>query len=149
MRGRSWLLSLFSLAILALLLIIFWNWDWFIPLVNSEASAAIGRDVSVQHIGVRLSRTTMVTIRGITIGNPKDFPADAPPLAHIDQLRIGVAVMDYVRHRTLSLTSITIDHPVIAVRELPDRHNNYTLRIAQKNAHAHPLKLRLILQLTN
>jgi AsmA family protein len=141
MRGRFWLLSLFPLVILVLLLVIFWNWDWFIPLVNSEVSAAIGRDVSVQHIGVRFGRSTIVTARGITIGNPKNFPADAPPLAHIDQLRIGVAVMDYVRHRTLSLTSVTIDHPVIAARELPDRHNNYTLHIAQQNTPAHPLKL--------
>src|ERR1700744_6502831 len=108
MRGRSLLWFLFPLAIIVLLLIIFWNWDWFIPLVDSEASAAIGRKVSIQHIGVRLGRTTIVTARGVTIGNPETFPADAPPLARIDQLRVSVAVMNYLRHRTLSVPSIVI-----------------------------------------
>jgi hypothetical protein len=141
MRGRSLLWVLFPLAILVLLLVIFWNWDWFIPIVDSRASAALGRQVSVQHIGVSLGRTTIVTARGITIANPKDFPADAPPLASIDQLRVSVAVTDYIRHRTLSLTSIVIDHPVIAARELPDRRNNYTLHFASRGTNTHPIKL--------
>ena len=141
MRGRFLLWSLFPLVILVLLLAIFWNWDWFIPFVNSEASATIGREVKVQHLGVRFGRTIIVTAGGIAIDNPKDFPADAPPLANIDQLRVGVAVMDYLRHRTLSLTRITIDHPVIAVRELADGRNNYTLHIAQQNAPSHPPKI--------
>ena len=141
MRGRSLLWVLFPLAILVLLLIIFWNWDWFIPIVDSRASVAIGRKVSIQHIGVSLGRTTIVTARGITIANPKNFPADAPPLATIGRLRVSVAVMDYIRHRTLSLTSITIDHPAIAARELPDRRNNYTLHFAIKGPKTRRIQL--------
>jgi uncharacterized protein involved in outer membrane biogenesis len=141
MRGRFWLWILPLVAILALL-IIFWNWDWFIPIVDSQASAAIGRKVSVQHIGVSLGRTTTVTARGITIANPSDFPADAAPLATIDQLRVSIAVTDYVRRRALSLTRIEVDHPVVAARELPDRRNNYTLHFA-RHEHANGLPTRL------
>ncbi|HVE22146.1 MAG TPA: AsmA family protein [Acidocella sp.] len=140
MRGRSLLWLLVPLVGLVLL-IVFWNWDWFIPLAESEASAAIGRPVSVQHIDVKLGRIVIVTARGIIIANPKDFPAAAPPLARIGQLRVGVAILDYVRHRTLSVTSITIDHPSIAARELPDLRNNYTLHITSQNAQIPPPKL--------
>lgn len=140
MRGRSLLWILVPLVGLGLL-IVFWNWDWFTPLADSEASAAIGRPVSIQHLGVRFGRIVIVTARGIIIANPKDFPADAPPLARIDQLRVGVAVLAYVRHRTLSLTSLIVDHPSIATRELPDLRNNYTLHIAAPNAHAPPPRL--------
>jgi AsmA family protein len=143
MRGRfrSWLWFLFPLAILVLFLVIFWNWDWFIPFIDSRASAAIGRKVSIEHVGVRLGRTTIVTARGITIGNPQNFPPDEPPLMRIDQLRVSVAVMAYIRHHTLSLTRIVIDHPEISARELPDRRNNYTLHMAQQNPRAHPPKI--------
>jgi AsmA family protein len=141
MRGRFLLGLLFPLAMLVLLAVIFWNWDWFIPFVDSRASAAIGRKVSVQHIGVHLGRTIIVTTRGVTVANPPDFPPDAPPLARIDRLRISVAVMDSIRHRTLSLPSIAIDHPVIAARELPDRRNNYTLHIVPQNTHARPPRI--------
>ena len=140
MRGRSLFWILVPLVGLGLL-IVFWNWDWFIPLAKSEASAAIGRPVSIQHLGVKLGRIVIVTARGITIANPKDFPTDAPPLARIDQLRVGVAVLEYARHRTLSVTSIIVDHPSIAARELPDLRNNYTLHIASPNAHAPPPRL--------
>jgi uncharacterized protein involved in outer membrane biogenesis len=141
MRGRVWLWLLFPLVILALLLAIFWNWDWFIPFVDSRASATIGRTVSIQHLGVRLGRTIIVTARGLTIGNPQNFPSDALPLAHIDELRVSVAVGDFIRHRTIALTRIVLDHPSIAARELPDRRNNYTLHIASGNTHTPKLKL--------
>jgi uncharacterized protein involved in outer membrane biogenesis len=47
MRGSLTLKILLPIAVLVLLLIIFWSWDWFIPLVDSQASAAIGRKVTI------------------------------------------------------------------------------------------------------
>jgi uncharacterized protein involved in outer membrane biogenesis len=140
MRGRLWIWLLFPALILVLLVIIFWNWDWLIPLVEARASAAIGRQVTIRHLGVSLGRTTIFSARGITIANPKDFPAGEPPLATIDRLRIGVNLVDYLEHRTLALPLIELDHPVAALRELPDGRNNYTLQLANQNS-GNPPKL--------
>jgi uncharacterized protein involved in outer membrane biogenesis len=127
--GRSvWVRILFPIAIVILLLVIFWNWDWFIPVVQSEASSSLGRKVTVQHLGVSLGRTTVVSVRGITIANPDGFPIGDPPLATIDRLAVSVDVADYIEHRTLSLTRIEVDHPVANVRQLPNGANNYTLK---------------------
>ena len=84
MRRSIWMRVLFPIVALALLLVIFWNWDWFIPVVDSQASAALGRKVTMQHLHVGLGRTTTVTASGITIADPQDFPTADPPLATID-----------------------------------------------------------------
>ncbi len=89
MRGNFWLIILFPLVVILLLVIIFWNWDRFIPLVDAQASAELGRKVTMQHLHVGLGRGVTVTATGITIANPSGFPANEPPLATIDRLRLG------------------------------------------------------------
>jgi uncharacterized protein involved in outer membrane biogenesis len=145
MRGRLWLKILGSLAIIVLLLIIFWNWDWFLPIVDSEASASLGRKVTVEHLHVRLGRTIRITATGITAANPDGFPASEPQFATIDRLLVDVDVMDYIEHRTLSLTTIEIDHPVVAVRQLADGTDNYTLKTSSSSSGKPPLLGNLII----
>ena len=129
-RSKIGLSVLGGLLVLILLLILFWDWDWFKPIVESEASAAIGRKVTLQHFRVGLGRTTTVTVTGIVIANPKDFtppPGSPPDFATIDKLVVKVDVMKYIHDQVLSLTSIEVDHPSAAVRQLADGSNNYTL----------------------
>ncbi|HEX2939426.1 MAG TPA: AsmA family protein, partial [Rhodopila sp.] len=57
-------------VVLLALLITFWNWDWFIPIVDSRASAAIGRKVTMSHLHVGLGRVVTVTADGVTVDNP-------------------------------------------------------------------------------
>ncbi|HUW79942.1 MAG TPA: AsmA family protein, partial [Acidocella sp.] len=128
MRRNIWLRILLALAIVVTLLAIFWNWDWFIPAVDAQASAALGRKVTVQHLHVGLGAPITVTASGVTIANPENFPADDPPLATVDRLAVKVKLMDYVMHRRLSLTAVEIDHPVVNIRQLPGGANNYTLK---------------------
>jgi uncharacterized protein involved in outer membrane biogenesis len=139
MRGSIWLRSLFTLAILILLLVIFWNWDWFIPIVGSSASASIGRKVTIQHLDVALGRITTVAASGLTIANPDGFPAADPPFATIDRLKVSADVLDYIEHRTVSLTTIELDHPVTSIREASGNTNNYTLKTSNStNAPSSP-----------
>ncbi len=108
-------------------LICLWNWDWFIPLVEADASSTLGRKVTLQHLHVSLGRTTEITATGISIANPSDFePGD---LATIDRLLVDVDVVAYIHRQVLTVTTIEIDHPVAIVRQLPDGANNYTLRM--------------------
>jgi AsmA family protein len=109
-----------GLLVLAIvLLIVFWNWDWFIPLVQSQASSALGRRVTLQHLHVKLGRVTTVTADGLRVDNPKDWPA-GPPFAQARHLTVAANVEDYLRHRTIVLPLVSVDGPDINAIALPD-----------------------------
>ena len=55
-RRRIWPYVLGTLVLAIILLVLFWNWDWFIPIVDARASAAIGRRVIVVHAFVKSPR---------------------------------------------------------------------------------------------
>src|SRR6185437_14405902 len=76
-------------------LILLWNWDWFIPIVDARASAAIGRTVTMRHLHVRLGRVTTIIADDVTIANPPDFPVD-PPLAKVARLTVAADIMAYI-----------------------------------------------------
>ena len=132
-RRKTWLGALGVVILLVVLLVIFWDWDWFIPLVQAQASAALGRKVTLTHLRVGIGGSTTVTATGITIANPKNFPirpGGPPNFGTIDKLVVKVDLGKYVFHRTLSLTTIEVDHPVFAVRQYSDGTDNYTLHPA-------------------
>ena len=64
--------------LLIVLLAVFWNWDWFIPIVQSRASAAIGRQVTISHLHVRLGRAVQVTADGVVVANPPGLAERRP-----------------------------------------------------------------------
>ncbi len=128
-RARAIKLGLFAglpVAVVVVLMLA-WNWDWFIPLVDSQASAQLGRPVRIAHLHVRLGRTTRILADDVIVSNPKDFPADTPPLAHIAQLGVDIDIMAYIRHRIISVPLIDVNGPQITLRALADGRNNYTL----------------------
>ncbi len=130
-----------GLLVIVLLLIIFWNWDWFIPLVDATASASLGHKVTIQHLHVRLGGTTQVAADGITIANPDGFPATEPLFGSVDRLLIDVNIAAYIQHQLLSLTTIEIDHPVFNVRQLPDGRTNYALPSTKSASSGKPPEL--------
>jgi len=138
-RRRSSIIAQVVAGILfaIVLLILFWNWDWFIPIVDSQASAAIGRKVTIQHLHVRLGKVTEVAVTGITIANPDGFTA-TQNFATVDRLVVDANVLDYFRHGAIVLPVIEVDHPVAEVRQLDDGTNNYTLNFAKSKPGAKP-----------
>jgi uncharacterized protein involved in outer membrane biogenesis len=108
-------------------LILLWNWDWFIPLVQTQASTALGRQVTIAHLHVHLGRNTTVAADDIVVSNPDKFQAP-DPLARIGRLTIVASVMDYWHNRTVVLPSITVDRADIHATALPDGSNNFTIR---------------------
>ena len=126
-RGRRIATGIFgAFALIVLLLILFWNWDWFIPFVDSRASAALGRKVSISHLHVRLGRNTTVVADDVIVENPRSFP-QTEPLAHIGRLSIVASVMDYIRHGTIVLPNITVDQPDIHATALADGRSNFVI----------------------
>ena len=129
-RGRIKLGLSIGIPVLAIiLLIIFWNWDWFIPIVESQASAQLGRRVTLSHLHVHLGRTTRIVGDDVVVNNPAGFPGDVPPLARIAHLGIDVDVMAYIHNRIISIPRIDVNNPVLEVRGEPDGTNNYTVKL--------------------
>ncbi len=125
-RGRlaAILLAVFTLAVVALILL--WNWDWFVPIVQSQASAAIGRRVTIKHLHVRLGRQTTVAADDVVVANPDGFPA-SDPLATVNRLTVVANVMDYIHGRGIVLPNITLDRPDIHAVGLKDGRTNWAL----------------------
>jgi len=115
------------LLLMVIALILLWNWDWFIPLVESQASAAVGRKVTMDHLHVRLGRNTEVAADNLVIANPDGFTA-RDPLARIRRLTVVASVMDYIHHRTIVLPNVTVDQPDIHATALADGANNFTIK---------------------
>ncbi|MBV9812042.1 MAG: AsmA family protein, partial [Acetobacteraceae bacterium] len=100
-----------------------WNWDWFIPIVDAQASSALGRKVIIQHLHVQLSTRPTITADGLAIANPDGFtPQD---FATADKLTVQVDVPAYLRRRQVVLPLIALDRPTVDVQQRPDGSTNY------------------------
>ena len=82
-RSYLWPGVLAVIIVVPLLLVLFGTWDWFIPFVDARASAAIGRQVGMQHLHARLGRITTITAEGVHIANPTGSLARRPPTRRI------------------------------------------------------------------
>jgi hypothetical protein len=112
------------------LLIVFWSWDWFIPLAESRASAALGRKVTIEHLHVRLGRVTEVSADGVRIANPEGFAED-PPFARAERLSARIDVMAYWNDRAVVIPAIEVTRPVVEAVALPDGRTNYAFDFGQ------------------
>ena len=124
-RFRIWPFVLGVLALAVILLVLLWNWDWFIPLVESRASAALGRRVTIAHLHVHLGRRTAVAAQDVQIANPAGFPQTAP-LARVAKLTVVADVMAYIHNRTIVLPEIGVEGADVAATALEDGKNNFT-----------------------
>src|SRR4051794_11928704 len=108
-RAWRWGLGVgLPLAPLALLLLLF-RWDWLIPIVEAQASARLGRPVTLQHLHVRLGRTITVTAEGLRVGNPPGFPDD-PHFAELQRTLVDVEFKPLLRGEVV-IPAVTLDHP--------------------------------------
>jgi AsmA family protein len=114
---------------LLIALVAFWNWDWFIPIVQSRASAAIGRPVTIAHLHLhlRLGRVVTVTADGVVVANPPDWPNGDPPFVSIKSLTIQADAWGYVRGNGLVVPVIEIDGPRVLAAETKDGAANFRL----------------------
>ena len=123
-RLRRWPFVLGGVVIAIGVLAAVWDWDWFRPLVAREASAALGRTVTLQHFDLRLGRLTAVVADGVRIANPTGFAQD-PPLAAVERLTVTIDTMELLRHRAVVVPDILIEHPQITATQAEDGSANY------------------------
>ena len=111
-RRHVWAYVLGTVGVAAVAVVALWDWDWFLPIVDSQASSALGRKVTAEHLHVQLGRTTVATLEGVRIASADGFPVDKP-FATAAKLSVAVDVMAYIKSREIVIPQITLDQPVV------------------------------------
>ncbi len=105
-----------------------WNWDWFIPLVQTRATAALGRPVHIQHLHLSLGRVTRAIADDVSIANPQGW--DGPPFATAKHLIVDVDLWHYIRHGQLIVPLVALQQPRVKLVQTADGKANYLLQPA-------------------
>lgn len=103
--------ALLASALIALILL--WDWNWFRPLVERQASAAVGRPVHVERFDIDLSRRPLLSAEGVDIADPEGFPADGRT-GRIEAVRLRLD-LPALLHGRLSLPEILVDRADLAL----------------------------------
>jgi uncharacterized protein involved in outer membrane biogenesis len=125
-KRRRWPFVLGGLALVLALFLAVFRWDWLIPLVNAQASKALGRPVTVTHLHVQLGRVPHIKADGVTIANPDGWPGGGN-FATADRLSVDIDALAYIRSRAVVIPAIAIDHPQVDAQQLEDGQANWTL----------------------
>ena len=122
---------LYAVLLLLATLLLLGDWNWFRPLLERQASAALGRPVSVRNLDVELGRHPLIVIDGIAVANPQGFPADSR-MASVERLAIRINPWR-LWHREIRLLDIQIDKPDADLHPGPDGKPNWQLPERKKS----------------
>jgi len=137
-RIPRWLFVVGAFLAVIVLVVVFWQWDWFIPLVNARASAALGRPVTIAHLHVRLGRVTRVVVDDLRIADPAGFP-DGSRFGSAEHLAIDIDIAALLRDRSaIRLPRIEVDRPDFDVGTSPSGEPNWKLGPATPSTGAGP-----------
>lgn len=129
MRWRRWALG-FGVPLLAIaVLVAVFRWDWLIPIIETQASARLGRPVTLAHLHVRLGRVTTITGEDIRIGNPPGFEAE-PPFAAIPRASLEFDLGALLRDRNVVIPTVSLERPTLEVLGKADGTDNYSFAAA-------------------
>jgi AsmA protein len=111
---KPWVKAVIAAAALVVVVIVlipfFVNADTFRPKIQDELSGALGRKVSLGHISLSLLTGSLVA-DNISIADDPAF--SSTPFLQAKELRIGVELGPLIFHRTIQITTFTVDSPSI------------------------------------
>ena len=124
-KRRRWPYVIGGIVAVIVIGLLLFRWDWLIPIIDRQASAALSRPVTLAHLHVDLGRITRIEADDVTIGNPPDWP-NKGQFATIKRLGIDVDVMAYIRGGQVVLPIIDLQRPTLDAARLADGKANWT-----------------------
>jgi len=119
-RAHPVLTALGILIVLIVLLIIFWDWNWFKGPVERAVQAKTGRAFHIDgDLDVDLGRITTIRADRLRLANADWALKTAPEMATVQRLEIDVALGKLIFHRSLRLPAIRIIRPVVELESRP------------------------------
>ena len=93
------------------------------PLIESQASAALGRSVRIGDLSLSILRGSL-SAENLSIADDPRFSTS--PFLTAKSLRVGVELVPLIFSRTLKVTGITIDDPQVTLLRAPAGEWNYS-----------------------
>ncbi|GBQ83363.1 AsmA family protein [Gluconacetobacter johannae DSM 13595] len=119
-------LDLAVLVVVCILVLLPWSWDWFVPLIESRATALLNRQTTIAHLHVRPGRVVIVTLEGLSIAQPWGFEDEGRPFATARQVVIWFDLWAYLHRHRASFPLVAVDTPRISVVRHADGADNIT-----------------------
>jgi AsmA protein len=88
----------------------FVNADTFRPTIENELSSSLGRQVTFGHLSFSLITDSLVA-NDLSVGDDPRF--SSTPFIEAKELRIGVALGQFLFHHSVQITDLTIDSPSV------------------------------------
>jgi AsmA protein len=121
------------LVIIAVAIPLFIDADKFRPRVEQEASAALGRKVTVGHLSLSILRGSVIA-EDVQIADDPRFSSH--PFLQAKALRIGAELMPLITSKEIKINSIVLDEPKIQlVKNSAAKWNFESLGAGTQNAH--------------
>jgi uncharacterized protein involved in outer membrane biogenesis len=102
-----------------------WDWNWFRPFVDARLSLAMGRDVTIDRLELRPGRMTILSVYGLTVGNPPGFAEERS--ATVARVTVSFDVQAWLRTRQVVLPAIEIDRPEVDYQQDGNGNSNWDL----------------------
>ncbi len=127
------------IAATVIVLALIWDWNWFRPLVERRATAALGRQVTLRNFDVQAGWRPLLVAEGIVVANPPDFPAGSE-LGSIARLGVRVDLWRLVG-REIHLLEINADRPRGDLRPGPNGTANWKFDFAGRAGSGRPVEI--------
>lgn len=118
-RRRRWLIGLGIVALLVVVFLILFDWNWLRGPVERAVSAKTGREFHLGHLDVDLGRITTVRGQRLQLGNAAWSKRGA--MAELNAAEIDVELWPLLRG-TVRLPEIRLDHPNVLLEAGNDGH---------------------------
>src|SRR5215813_501 len=134
-RPTRWLLyiaigvGLLLAAAVALVLTI--DVNRFRPMVESKLSEALGRQVKIGRIELSIL-SGGVAVHDVSVSDDPEFRKGE--FVEVKTIRVGVDLWSLIRSRSVNVTSLTLDQPVIFLARSPNGTWNFSSLLARQGA---------------
>jgi AsmA protein len=124
---KRWVKMAIAAAVIVVIVLVlvpfFVNADTFRPKIQDELTSALGRRVTLGHIGLSLFTGSLVA-ENISIADDSRFSGS--PFLEAKELRIGVQLGALIFHHSLQITTFTVDSPSIQLIHSADGTWNFS-----------------------
>lgn len=119
-----------AIATLLLIVILLWDWNWFRPLLESRASAALNRPVTIAKLDVKLRWHPWIIVDDLVVANPPEMSTGS--LGSIGQLSVHLDPWALFDNKVV-LPDLIIDRLRGDLRPAPSGQGNWVLDLPPGN----------------
>ena len=106
------------------LLVFSLGWSLVLPLLETRASAALGRQVKIESLEVHPGRTATIVMHGLRIAGPDGF--NGPDVATAVRATVMFEAETWLRTRKIVLPRIEVEQPSLNLIQTSFGHDNWT-----------------------